>query len=78
MSTFKASYYSASVNGMPINNIARGLMEEFFCELEATICNCMAAGVPASAFLVTDPELQLHGNIATVVCHIGFNWELIL
>lgn len=70
MSEFERAYYSSST--MPRNNIARGMIKRFYDELEATICSCMAAGVPASAFIVTEPQLQIDGNTASMVCHIGF------
>lgn len=50
----------------------RKMQREFYEDLEATICNCMAAGVPASAFVMTQPELKIDGFNATMICHIGF------
>jgi hypothetical protein len=61
-----------SVDNLPANNMARDMINRFYDELSATICSCMAAGVPASAFIVTQPQLQVDGNVVSMVCHIGF------
>ena len=55
-----------------IQSCAKQMISDFYDELEATICNCMAAGVPASAFIVTQPQLKVDGHTASMVCHIGF------
>lgn len=50
----------------------RRMQREFHEELEGVILCAMAAGVPASAFVMTTPELRIDGFNASMVCHIGF------
>jgi len=50
----------------------RKMQQEFYEDLEATILNCMAAGVPASQFVMTQPELKIDGFNAAMICGIGF------
>lgn len=54
----------------------RRMQREFYDELEGVVLCAMAAGVPASAFVMTQPELKIDGFNASMVCHIGFNWGL--
>lgn len=61
-----------------IQTCVKQMINDLYDELTATVCSCMAAGVPASALIVTEPQLKIDGFNASMVCHIGFNWELIL
>lgn len=71
MSELKSAYYSSNDNGNLMQSM-RKMQREFYEDLEATICSCMAAGVPASHFVVTTPELRIDGFNATMICGIGF------
>ena len=50
------------------------MLEEYFIELDATVCNCLAAGVSADQVVVRLPELDsTFDNSVCVTTYIGFN-----
>ncbi len=50
------------------------MLEEYLIELDATVCNCMAAGVSANQIVVTLPELNsTFDHNVCVTTYIGFN-----
>jgi len=76
VSAIKSAYYSGGDNGNLMQSM-RKIQREFYEELEGVILCAMAAGVPASHFVMTQPELKIDGFNATMVCGIGFK-EVIL
>ena len=58
-------------NGRLLDSVRR-MQREFHEQLEGVILCVMAAGVPASHFVMTQPELKIDGFNASMVCHIGF------
>lgn len=53
------------------------MFDEFYSELDATICSCMAAGVPASHLILTQPKLDSSFDFSSyeISCYIGFRPE---
>lgn len=50
------------------------MLQEYFDDLDATICNCMAAGVSADQLILTQPKMD--HNFDSSVCvttYIGFS-----
>ena len=58
-------------------NEAKEMIQEFYDELDATICNCMAAGVSADQLILTSPDLTTMNHSVKIICHIGFKPESI-
>ena len=49
------------------------MLEEYFSDLDATICNCMAAGVSEDQLILTLPKLdQIFDSSVCVTTYIGF------
>lgn len=49
------------------------MIQDYFDELDAVVCNCMAAGVSADQLIVTPPKLDHHfDNSICVTTYIGF------
>lgn len=47
------------------------IIQELYDDLDATLCNIMAAGIPASHFVLTPPQIEFDGNSYNLFCHIG-------
>jgi hypothetical protein len=49
------------------------MLREFYSELDATICSCMAAGVSADQFVMTLPKLETDVDFSCCCTfYIGF------
>lgn len=55
-----------------IRDITTKMMQEFYDELEAIVCCCMAAGVSADQIVATEPKLITDGFNAQIACQISF------
>lgn len=55
---------------MDIQGIRNKLYNDFYEELEATVCNIVAAGVPLSDICISSPKLTIVDNIARLQGHI--------
>lgn len=52
------------------------MIQEYYDELDATICNCMAAGVSADRLVLTTPKLDHNfDNSVCVTAYFGFKPE---
>lgn len=55
---------------MDIQGFRNKLYNDFYEELEATICSIMAAGVPLSNIRISSPKLTIVDSIARLQGHI--------
>lgn len=60
------------VDDTPYKNDTRKILECLHEDMESTLLNCMAAGVPISNFIITEPEFKIENNECCVEFHIGF------
>lgn len=55
-----------------IQGIQNKLYNDFYEELEATICSIVAAGVPVSDIGLSRPKLETNDCVFTLNCHMMF------
>lgn len=57
---------------MDIQGILNKLYNDFYEELEATVCSIVAAGVPLSDIRLSRPKLDNNDYVFTLNCHMMF------
>ena len=57
---------------MDIEGIRNKLYNDFYEELEVTVCSIMAAGVPLSDICITSPKMLIVDNVISLQGHISF------
>lgn len=57
---------------MDIQGIQNKLYNDFYEELEATVCSIVAAGVPVSDIRLSTPKLDNNDYVFTLNCHMMF------
>jgi hypothetical protein len=57
---------------MDIEGIRNKLYNDFYEELEVTVCSIMAAGVPLADIRITSPKLTIVDDVIRLQGHIRF------